>query len=51
MSSDTKYTETECRRRFAVECFNRVWTLLEKMERSRDEGRKLSLDDLKTIAV
>jgi len=37
MTEETKLTELECHKKFAVDCFNHVWSLLEKENRTGDE--------------
>jgi hypothetical protein len=35
--TEKKYTEQECHKKFAVELFNFVWTLLDKEERTKED--------------
>jgi hypothetical protein len=37
MTEEKKYTEKECHRKFAVDCFNLVWTFLDKEKRTKEE--------------
>lgn len=39
MTEEKKYTETEAHRLFAVNCFNRIWTLLGKKNRTEADKR------------
>lgn len=41
MTEEKKYTEQECHKKFAVDCFNRVWKLHDKKERTREEDDKM----------
>lgn len=38
MAEDKQYTETEFHRKMAVDLFNRVWELIEKTDRTAEEG-------------
>jgi hypothetical protein len=35
--TEKKYTEQECHKKFAIELFNFVWTLLDKEERTKED--------------
>jgi len=41
MTEEKKYTERECHKRFAVNCFNLVWTLMDKKNRTKEEDDKM----------
>lgn len=41
MSEGEKYTIEECHKKIAVDCFNLVWNLLGKKERSKEEDDKM----------
>jgi hypothetical protein len=41
MAEGKKYTERESHRKFAVDCFNLVWSLLDKKERAMEEDDKM----------
>ncbi|MGA2309766.1 MAG: hypothetical protein ABSG57_09500 [Candidatus Bathyarchaeia archaeon] len=41
MVEEKKYTEKECHRKFAVDCFNLVWTLIDKKDRTKEEDDKM----------
>lgn len=41
MPENTKYTELECHKKFAVDCFNYVWSLLEKTDRTTEEDDEM----------
>ena len=41
MTEEKKYTEKECHKRFAVNCFNLVWTLMDKKNRTKEEDDKM----------
>lgn len=41
MAEEKKYTEQECHRKFAVDLFNLVWSLLDKKDRSKEEDDKM----------
>ncbi len=41
MSKEVKYTQDEAHKRFAVDLFNHVWTLLEKEKRSREDEDRM----------
>jgi hypothetical protein len=41
MTDEPKYTEKECHKRFAVNCFNLVWSLLDKKDRTKEEDDKM----------
>lgn len=38
---EKKYTEQECHRKFAVDSFNLVWSLLDKKDRTKEEDDKM----------
>lgn len=39
MPEEKKYTEQKCHRKFAVELFNLVWSLLDKKDRTKEEDK------------
>lgn len=41
MTEENKYTEQECHRKFAVNSFNLVWSLLDKKDRTKEEDDKM----------
>jgi hypothetical protein len=41
MTEETQYTELECHQKFAVDCFNHVWSLLEKADRTTEEDDEM----------
>lgn len=41
MTEEKKYSEQECHKRFAVNLFNLVWSLLGKKDRTREEDDKM----------
>jgi hypothetical protein len=41
MVEEKKYTEKECHKKFAVDCFNLVWTLMDKKDRTKKEDDKM----------
>jgi hypothetical protein len=41
MAEEKKYTEKEDHKKFAVDCFNLVWSLVEKKDRTREEDDKI----------
>jgi hypothetical protein len=41
MPEEARYTETECHKKFAVDCFNHVWSLLEKADRTTEEDDEM----------
>jgi len=41
MPEETRYTEVECHKKFAVDCFNHVWSLLEKSDRTTEEDDEM----------
>ncbi len=41
MAEEKKYSEKECHRKFAVDCFNLVWTLMEKKDRTKEDDDKM----------
>jgi len=41
MPEETRYTELECHKKFAVDCFNHVWSLLEKTDRTTEEDDEM----------
>jgi len=42
LAEEKRYTEQECHRKFAVECFNLVWSLLDKKERTKEDDDKMA---------
>lgn len=41
MPEETRYTEIECHQKFAKDCFNHVWSLLEKPDRTTEEDDEM----------
>ena len=41
MVEEKKYTERECHTKFAVDCFNLVWSLMDKKDRTREEEDRM----------
>jgi len=41
LSEEKKYTEKECHKKSAVDCFNLVWSLLDKKERTKEDDDKM----------
>lgn len=41
MAEEEKYTEQECHKRFAVNSFNLVWSLLDKKDRTKEDDDKM----------
>ncbi len=41
MAEEEKYSEKECHRKFAIDCFNLVWTLMEKKDRTKEDDDKM----------
>ncbi len=41
MTEEKRYTEQECHRKFAVDLFNLVWSLLDKKDRTREDDDKM----------
>lgn len=41
MTEEKKYTEKEAHRKFAVELFNLVWSLMDKKDRTKEEDDKM----------
>ena len=41
MTDEIRLTELECHKKFAVDCFNYVWSLLEKKNRTTDEDEEM----------
>jgi hypothetical protein len=41
MAEEMRFTEEEFHKKFAVDCFNRTWDLLEKAERSIEEADEM----------
>lgn len=41
MTEEKKYTEKEAHKKFAVDCFNLVWTLMEKKDRTKEDDDKM----------
>lgn len=41
MVEEKKYSERECHKKFAVDCFNLVWTLMDKKDRTKDEDDRM----------
>ncbi len=41
MPEEIKYTEEDCHLKFAKDCFNYVWTLLEKEDRTSEEDDEM----------
>jgi hypothetical protein len=37
MTEDKKYTDKEAHKKFAVDCFNLVWSLMEKKDRAKED--------------
>jgi hypothetical protein len=42
MTEESKYTEQECHKKFAVDLFNLVWSLLGKKDRTKQEDDKMA---------
>lgn len=40
-AKEKEYTEPECHRKFAVDLFNLVWSLLDKKDRTKEEDDKM----------
>jgi len=40
-AKEKEYTELECHRKFAVDLFNLVWSLLDKKDRTKEEDNKM----------
>jgi hypothetical protein len=41
MTEEKKYTEKEAHKKFAVDCFNLVWSLMEKKDRTKEEDDRM----------
>jgi len=41
MATEKKFTEFECHKKFAVDLFNLVWSLLDKKDRTKEEDDKM----------
>jgi hypothetical protein len=41
MTEETKLTLSECHKKFAIDLFNLIWTMLEKSDRTADENEKM----------
>jgi len=41
MATKKKFTELECHKKFAVDLFNLVWSLLDKKDRTKEEDDKM----------
>ena len=41
MTEEKKYTEKEAHKKFAVDCFNLVWALMEKKDRTKEDDDKM----------
>ena len=41
LAEEKKYTQKERHKKFAVDCFNLVWTLMEKKDRTKEEEVKM----------
>ena len=41
MTEEKKYTEREAHKKFAVDCFNLVWSLMEKKDRTKDDDDRM----------
>jgi len=39
MAAEKKFTELECHRKFAVDLFNLVWSLLDKKDRTKEDDK------------
>jgi hypothetical protein len=37
MTEDKKYTDKEVHKKFAVDCFNLVWSLMKKKDRTKED--------------
>lgn len=42
MAEEKRYSEKECHRKFAADCFNLVWTLMEKKDRTKEDDDKMT---------